>query len=236
MKERIQNFISAYRKDVSFRAEVMLYVNFAVNLAYAVFEAAGGIWMRSLWAGTLAFYYIVLSVIRLNLLCGHKREDIRRKWKKYRTSGIAMLVLIVALLGIYCMTLYMEYTIVYPGYMIYAMATYTVYIVVTAIRNAVIYRKVQNPIFSASKALNVAVAAVSVYSLQSALITAFGEDEGFRVGMGHCVGAGVFIIIVGISARMISKSSKVLNGSLPPNGETGGSFVPAGQKRDGCSR
>ena len=106
--------------------------------------------------------------------------------------------------------MYMGHIITYPGYMIYAMATYTFYTVITATRNVVIYRKNNDPILSASKALTLAVASISIYSLQSAMISAFGDSEEFRIVMGNCVGVGVFILISAISVFMIVKGTKTI--------------------------
>ena len=108
----------------------------------------------------------------------------------------------------------MGHTITYPGYMIYAVATYTFYTAITAIRNVVIYRKYNDPILSASKALTLAVAAISIYSLQSAMISTFGDSEEFRIIMGNCVGAGVFVLIFAISVFMIVKGTKAIRRTI----------------------
>lgn len=198
------------KNDNRLRAEVMMYISLAVNLAYAVLQGINGIAACSIWAGTLAFYYLTLSAIRFSLLLGHKKVSIIQKWKKYRNSAFVMLILNFALLGIHCITLYMGHTITYPGYMIYAIAIYTFYTAITAIRNVVIYRKYNDPILSASKALALAVAAISVYSLQSAMISAFGDSEEFKIVMSNCVGAGVFLLISAVSVFMIWKGTKAI--------------------------
>lgn len=210
MKVKAKKIIAAYRKDMRFRAEIMLYVNLVINLCYAVFEAFCGYFFSSSWMGTLAFYYIVLSVMRVRLLKGHKNKNINRRWKTYRFCGITILLLTIALAGVHMLTIKNIHLIVYHKYMIYAIAAYTTYTVYSAIRNVVKYRKINDPIFSASKAINLAVAAISIYNLQSAMITAFGNDESFRTTMGNCVGIGVFIVIVGISVLMITRASRVL--------------------------
>lgn len=122
----------------------------------------------------------------------------------------SVLLLNFALLGIHCITLYMGHIITYPGYMIYAIAVYTFYTVITAIRNVVIDRKNNDPILSASKALALDVASISIYSLQSALISVFGGSERFRIVMSNCTGAGVFILISAIFAFMIVKGTKMI--------------------------
>ncbi len=208
--ERILEIMKGLKNNSRLRAEILMYFSLAVNLSYGILQAASGIISRSIWAGTLAFYYLTLSAIRFSLLLGHKKVSIIQKWKRYRNSAFVMLILNFALLGIHCITLYMGHIITYPGYMIYAMATYTFYTAITAIRNVVIYRKYNDPILSASKALALAVAAISIYSLQSAMISAFGDSEEFRMIMGNCVGAGVFVLISGVSVFMIWKGTKAI--------------------------
>ena len=211
MKEYAKTIIANYRKDKRFRGELMLYINFAINAGYAVFEAICGIILHSAWMGTLAFYYIVLSSMRLYILRRHKQESERERLKAYRSCAVLLLLLTVAIAGIHILTMARYYSVKYKGYMIYAVATYTFYSAISAIRNVVVYRKINDPILSASKAINLAVAAISMYNLQAAMITAFGdEDEAFRVTMGSCVGIGVLLIIISISIYMITKANKKL--------------------------
>ena len=207
---RLRASVEKFRKDGRLRAEVLLYFSLAVNLAYAVLQGVNGLLARSIWAGTLAFYYLTLGAIRFSLLRGHKKVGVAEKWKKYRGCAFVMLILNFALLGIHCVTLYMGHIIAYPGYMIYAMAAYTFYTAITAIRNVVVYRRYNDPILSAGKALALAAAAISVYSLQSAMISKFGDSEEFRQIMGNCVGAGVFVLITAVSAYMIGKGTKAI--------------------------
>lgn len=207
---RLREAVVNFRKDSRLRAEVLLYFSLAVNLAYAVLQGVNGVIARSVWAGTLAFYYLTLSAIRFSLLRGHKKVSAVQKWKKYRSCAFVMLILNFALLGIHCVTLYMGHIIAYPGYMIYAMAAYTFYTAITAIRNVVVYRKYNDPILSAGKALALAAAAISIYSLQSAMISQFGDSEEFRRIMSNCVGAGVFVLITAVSVYMIGKGTRAI--------------------------
>lgn len=99
----------------------------------------------------------------------------------------------------------------YPGYVIYAVAIYPFYITVTAVRNSIIYRKINTPILYAGKVINLAVALISMYNLQSSTISAFGRnDEFFRITMSNSVGIGVLAIIVSASVYTIAKANKKL--------------------------
>lgn len=209
-RARLRAAAKTLRSDRQKRGEAVLYGSLAVNLAYALLQGINGVAVRSIWAGTLAFYYLTLSAIRFSLLLGHKKLRTEQKWKRYRNSACIMLVLNFALLGIHFVTVYMGHVIAYPGYMIYAMAAYTFYAAIAAIRNVIVYRKYNDPILSASKALALAAAAISIYSLQSAMISAFGDSERFRLVMGSCVGAGVFVLITAISVVMIVKGTRAI--------------------------
>lgn len=211
---KLRGTVKRLREDRRLRAEVLLYFSLAVNLTFAVLQGINGILYRSVWAGTLAFYYLVLGAIRFSLLHAHKRVSAVQKWKKYRRCALVMLTLELALLGIQSVTLYMGHVIAYRGYMIYAIAAYTFYSAIAAIRNVVVYRKYNDPVLSASKALSLAVAAISIYSLQSAMISTFGDSGGsdgtdkFKMTMGLCVGAGVFVLIFAVSVFMLVKGTR----------------------------
>ncbi len=210
MGEGLKKAAAALHKDARVRDRVLLYVSLAVSCGYACLNAVGGVMLRSPWLGTLAFYYIMLSLLRFSLARGYRQESVADKWKRYRLTAVLMLLLTVALFGIFCMTIYSGHIIAYPGYLIYAVAAYTFYAVISAVRNIIVCRRYDDPILSASKALKLVAAVISVYSLQSALISAFGDDEAFRAAMGRWVGGGAFLIIAGVSVHMIVKSSLAL--------------------------
>ena len=200
MGEGLKEAAAALRKDARVRDRATLYVGLAVSCGYACLNAVGGAMLHSPWLGTLAFYYIMLSL----------QGDRADKWKRYRLTAVLMLLLTVALFGIFCMTVYSGHIIAYPGYLIYGVAAYTFYAVISAVRNVIVCRRYDDPVLSASKALKLAAAVISVYSLQSALISAFGDDNAFRAAMGKWVGGGAFLVIAGVSVYMIVKSSLAL--------------------------
>lgn len=210
MIEKVNEIVTVCRKDKHFRVGMMMYINFSINFAYAVFEAFCGYILHSSWMGTLAFYYIILSVMRFLLIKGHKNGTLLHQWKIYRICGIVIIMLAIVLLIIHILTIHKIYTILYREYMIYAIAIYTFYIVYSAIRNVIVYRKINEPILLANKVLNLAIAIISIYNLQSAMITAFGNDEAFRITMGNCVAIGALVVIVWISVTMIVKATNTI--------------------------
>lgn len=120
-----------------------------------------------------------------------------------------MLILLTsALYGIGVQTIRYGRTASYPYYIIYGVAAYTFYKVVSSVRSLIIYRRFKNPIYSASMILNLSAAMVSLYLLQSALISAFGDDESFQQMMGIILGEFIGVMIAAESVYLIVTAVK----------------------------
>lgn len=208
MKDTIRQVISRFMTDEEYKAELTLYLNFAINFFYAVFKAVCGFVFHSAWIGTLAFYYILLSSMRLLLIKGMGHADSLKRWKKYCQCGGFLLLFTVVLVGMSILIHSGEERISYPGYLIYGVAAYTFYAVIIALWNVNKYRKINDPIYLASKVLNLAVAIVAVFSLQTALLGAFGDDPDYARIMCMATGFGVFLIINFMAIGMIVKGYK----------------------------
>ena len=100
----------------------------------------------------------------------------------------------------------------YPGYLIYIMAIYAFYSVITAVINLIKYRKYGSPILSAAKVIHMSTALVSLFSLETAMLAQFGKEntEHFRAMMTALTGAGVSLIVVGMAVFMIIRATIVI--------------------------
>lgn len=113
----------------------------------------------------------------------------------------------------------------YAGFLIYAMALYAFYAVITSVINVVKFRKYGSPIMSAAKAINLTAAVVSMLSLETAMLAQFGEDDvKFGQIMTSATGAGVCVIVLGMAVFMIAKSTKILK-KINQDKRTGGSVI-----------
>lgn len=96
--------------------------------------------------------------------------------------------------------------ITYPGYLIYIVAMYDFYLIISALVNVFKYRKKNSPILISSKCINLTVAMIS---LEVAMIYQFGSnDSNFKLVMTSCTGFGVAIINSFMAIYMILKSYK----------------------------
>lgn len=65
---------SRFLDDVRFRTEISLYQGLLINTLYIAMKMFSGIYYRSVWFIALAFYYILLVVMRVMLLRKGKKE------------------------------------------------------------------------------------------------------------------------------------------------------------------
>lgn len=205
-----------YVEDVKFRTEVSLGIGFIINLLYIVMKMVSGIYYRSTWFIALAVYYTLLAVMRFLLLYrkrwpeGKARQEL--ELRRYRSCGIVLLFMNIALAGIVTFMVHQNRGYEYPGTLIYAMAAYSFYAVIIATINVVKFRRHGSPILSAAKAISLVAALVSILSLETAMLAQFGgeDDPRVRKAMTGATGGGVCVIVLGMALFMIVKASKQL--------------------------
>ncbi|MCM1167872.1 MAG: hypothetical protein NC299_17495 [Lachnospiraceae bacterium] len=197
--------------SVRSRTEFFLYQGLFINILYIVMKMISGIYYRSVWFVALAFYYILLAVMRVVLL--HRRKKLSNKptmeneLLRYRACGISLLLMNQALAGIVILVVRQNKGFAYPGILIYLMAAYSFYSIITAVINLVKFRKHGSPVLSAAKVINLVAAMVSILSLETAMIPQFGGGSEFRLIMTSITGGAVCTIVIGIAVIMIVKST-----------------------------
>lgn len=209
--------VERFTKDVFFQTKTMIYQGLFINLLYAGVKLFTGVYYRSVWFVTLAVYYVLLAVMRFSLLLfvrkrGEIGQDKLPEWRRYRLCGIFLLFMDWTLAGIIILVVHQNRGFEYPEGLIYVMALYTFYATITAVINVIRFRKYGSPILSAAKVINLTAALVSMLSLETAMITRFGEadDAMFRQTMTSLTGAGVSMAVLGMAAFMIVRSTRQL--------------------------
>ena len=203
-----------WREDARLRVKLSLYASLAWNTLYGIFQLWLGFYHRTFWFLSLGAYYIFLAVMRF-FLAHHTaryspRERMRSELKRYRACGIVLLFMNLALALIVFFMVYWNRTFDHHMITAIAMAAYTFTALATAIVNVVKYRKYQSPVYSASKAISLAAACVSMLTLESTMLTTFSEGEiNVRLMLGLTGGAVVALIVV-MAIYMIARATKQL--------------------------
>ena len=204
--------------DTHLRVNVSLYGSLIWNTAYAVFQLCLGIYHSSLWFYAMAGYYILLAVMRFFLVRHTSRykpgEEMQTELLKYRACGIIFLVMNLALTLIIFFMVHWNRTFHHHEITTIAMAAYTFAAFAAAIVNIIKYHKYNSPVYSASKAISLAAACVSMLTLESTMLTTFGADQTemlLRKVMLGVSGGMISVLIIAMAVYMILQSSKKLN-------------------------
>ena len=202
-------------EDEALRVKVSLYGSFLWNTAYAVFQLWLGFYHATFWFCSIGCYYIFLAVMRFFLLHHTAKykagEQVRTELVKYRACGWIFLVMNLALSLIVFFMVYWNRTFHHHEITTIAMAAYTFTAFCVAIVNIIKYRKYNSPVYTASKAISLAAACVSMLTLTSTMLTTFGNGTMTLTEnriMLSATGGAVSVFIVIMAIRMIAQSTK----------------------------
>ena len=213
---RENKYYLLYRSDVQLRMNISLYGSFAFNAAYAVFQLWLGLWHHSAWFYSMACYYLLLAGMRILLartIRNHAPgEEQVVEWLRYRQCGVMLLMMNLVLLVFILYFVYRIRVFYHHEITTIAMATFTFTSLVTAIWNAVRYRQFGSPAYSAAKAISLASAAVSMLTLENAMLTTFGQGESeiFRQIILAVSGIAVILFVQGVALYMIVNATRNL--------------------------
>ena len=206
-----------WQDDTRLRVNVSLYGSLAWNALYGLFQLWLGFYHHTFWFYSLGAYYICLGVMRFFLLLHTRRyapgEKMQTELVKYRACGWVFLLMNLALALIIFFMVYWNRTFEHHMITAIAMAAYTFTALTTAIVNVIRYRKYNSPVYSASKAISLAAALVSMLTLESTMLTTFGDGtmtEIERKWMLGATGGVVSLLIVATAIYMIVVGTKKL--------------------------
>ena len=206
-----------WQDDTRLRVNVSLYGSLAWNALYGILQLWLGFYHHTFWFYSLGAYYICLGVMRFFLARHTTRyapgERLQTELKKYRACGWVFLIMNLALALIIFFMVYWNRTFEHHMITAIAMAAYTFTTLTTAIINVIKYRKYNSPVYSASKAISLAAALVSMLTLESTMLTTFGDGTMTAIEQKWMLGAtggAISVLIVATAIYMIVVGTKKL--------------------------
>ena len=206
-----------WQDDTRLRVNVSLYGALVWNALYGIFQLWLGFYHQTFWFYSLGAYYICLGIMRFFLARHTTRyapgEKMQTELVKYRACGIIFLVMNLALTLIIFFMVYWNRTFEHHMITAIAMAAYTFTALTAAIINVIKYRKYNSPVFSASKAISLAAALVSMLTLESTMLTTFGDGTmtaATQKWMLGATGGVISVMIVATAIYMIVIGTKKL--------------------------
>lgn len=207
-------YLKKYKNDHKLRYKISLIISILFNLIYAIFKLVSGIIFKSIWFKSFAIYYLLLIILRINILKQEldEKTTLKEEYQKYRNNAVILLLINVILTIIILIIVNEKIINIYPTWLAITVAVYTFYLIYISIYNLIKYRKYKSPLISSAKVINVITSLISLISLEIILIPTFGTNNiNFFEIMIMSTGGGISIIITTISLYMIIKSTEWLN-------------------------
>ena len=207
-------YVSRIVTDVRLRVKVSLYGSLLINISYALFQLALGVYHSSLWFYAFAVYYFSLAVMRFFILRDVRgtteEKDMLSEYKRYRKSGVFLLFMNITLafIVLYIANNGREFTHHFVTTTVVAIFTLSVFTV--AIVNVIRFKKYNSPLFSAAKVITFSSALVSMLMLESTVLTEYERvgDTFLSRTMTGATGTLVCIIILFMASYMIIRATK----------------------------
>lgn len=200
--------------DKELKNNIKLFSGTFLNNIYGIFKVITGIIYHSVWFGSTGVYYLILGMMKLSLI-KHiiKHSDEKKQLTQYRNTGILMFLLNIAMVGMIVLMIKNGESATYPGFIIYAQAGYTFYILTIAIIDMVKYRKDHTPLIAASKSISLVAAIMSMFILQVAMINQFGDGTNMEL-LNSISGAVTSIATISIAIYMLINAKNIKNKDL----------------------
>lgn len=197
-----------------FRTVIFSAFSLFLNVANIVFHIVIAAMEKSIWYGSLAAYYGMLVALRSGIILYHsskkKKSKERRKYieyRQYRTCGILLTILPVALAVPIAGVVFMNQAFIHEGWTVIAFAAYAFYKIVMAIWNLVKTRDVKDLTVKALRNVGFADALVSMFSLQTALLFAFSQGGNYAFANG-ITGGAICLLTIALGVFMLINAHK----------------------------
>ena len=156
---------------------------------------------------------MLLTALRYSLTHYLRRHepgsDLPAEYRRCRLCGILLLGMTVALGGIVTLIVVQNRGYSYPGLLIYAMAVLTFFLVVNALVNVFRTRRHGSPVLTAVRLVSLSAALVMLLSLETAMISRFGDDKSsFRLWTTTASGAVVCGLVLVLAILLIVRGAR----------------------------
>ncbi len=210
-------YVRKWRDDARLRVKVSLWGSLAFNGLYGTLQLGLGFYHRTFWFSSLGIYYMCLAVMRFFLVRHTGKyapgERMRSELLQYCACGWALLLMNAAVSVILFFMVYWSRSFQHSMITAIAMAAYTFAALAVAIVNVIQYKKYRSPVFSATQAISLAAALVSLLILESTMLTTFGDGTVTASGMKWMLGTSggiVSLVMIATAISMIAIGRKRL--------------------------
>lgn len=199
-----------------FRTKASFSLQSVLRVVWAMTNAVSGVLYASAWNVTLAAYYLLLAIVRGGILNHVRAGDAKGPRAGGRIQivcGAFLALTVLALSGIGVLVMHHEGGFSYTGSLIYAVALYAFYSLISSVVTYVRGRHTTDPVPLAMNAVRFAEALVSMFSLEIAMLSTFGTlaaDATANVIMVGASGGAIAVIILMLAASLMARGIRAL--------------------------
>lgn len=182
-----------------------------ISAAHGIFLIISGLYSTYLFSQLIGVYYILLAVLRYSLLRNMKKDAGKQELK---AAPWLLLAANIIMAGVIAVQIAEGRGTSYPYHFIYGAALYAFYMIILSTRNIKKDAHSDNEALRIARALAFSVSLITLFSLQLSMLSTFGEDGLFKLGMNIATGIIVIIMTVSIPIITLVKRKKKDKGTV----------------------
>lgn len=210
-------FINSLLFHQDYRNVFFLRMTLILNVSFFAYNIITGIMYHSVWYFAMAFFYVILTVLRSTLLRGQVHaltassgeQKHRQELHSYRQTGLQLLSLDIVLVILAIRMIWRNDGLHYSYFIIYVQILYTLIRAIYMIVTFVVNHNKWTLITGASVNINLCAFLIAVYTLQTAITSAFVRAGHYRRILNIAGGIIVFGSITFLSIRMLVRGTKM---------------------------
>ena len=181
-------------------------ISLIFNVAFGAYHLIFGIVSSSWWLLTLGVYYLILSIVRVAVLCSKAKEQFITKF-----TGWMLMVLSIPLSGTVILSVVRDRGHEYHMIVMIAMAAYAFTKITLAAINLVKSRRSASRVLLTLRNISFADAFVSIFALQRSMLVSFEGMTETEILIMNAVLGSVVCIIVFLLGRNLVRNFNTLN-------------------------
>lgn len=208
---RLQEELEVF--EIMQKKSLGLCLSMELNLIMSVYYAYVSIRYHNQWFIDSAFFYTSLTVARFVMLRSYQfdKPSLFQQYKLYMMIGYLMFAMMTCLFLMTVMIVNEHYVVHYPGHSLYAMAAFSLYLIVSAVSGYIAHRKYHSPLLSGTQMIAMSAALLGILSLQTAFLPMFTDNLELQRTLNLITGSVVFGIMIFMSLHMIIRGGRKMN-------------------------
>lgn len=199
----INNLINNYNyRTITFSCFSLLF-----GILYTIFNIIISHLSGTLWYGAIICYYLVLVILRTNLLFNKTKNNSEKKEiVKYRLCGIIFCVLTIILGAMIFLIVREDKKYIHHISVVYIIAGYTIFRICVAIYNIIKVKRNEDYLMKALRSINFVTALISILSFLAIALDTFSKNLNIAV-TNAITGLVVAIIVLTLGIYIIVSSN-----------------------------